>query len=70
MHDYCVALVHRSFLVHEPRVSTCELEVDVQAMDIINRKEIDMGKWHGSQVTHDPSTRHSIRCKQLASGTN
>ena len=47
-----VIFIHRSLLVQEPRVSTCELEVDVQATDIMNRKEIDMGK-----AVHDSSTK-------------
>ena len=43
-----VVFLCRSFLVHEARVSTCELEVDVQATDIVNRKEIGMGECPGS----------------------
>lgn len=36
---YC----NREYLVFEPRVSTCELEADIQASDIMNTQEIDMG---------------------------
>ena len=28
----------------EPRVSTCELEADIQASDIMNTQEISMGE--------------------------
>ena len=37
-------------LISEGKVSTCELEADVLAADIMNREEIDQCEWYTTSI--------------------